>query len=752
MGISALGQASKELLGEISRMAYGSGLLEKTSGGKGNMGVLFDAQGKARVIKFDTHGRSEHQTPSMQILSSNDLRLRILAIACEAKISKKQYDKLCTLLQVSTKSDGSVFRPQSLLSRKIVAQAVTLIGGKAAWDMALNGHDISTYASRKQADMTFDTVNSRKDLGGTPWAGTFKDDLVNRAKEKSELLLARLELKGVDRSKRDTKDVAGVVNLRQAAMKRLGFEGQLRETFKNELLQKLPLKPEFRSLFSSDELYETFGRNTVQELMKQKAQDIEADVSIETLRSDLTAKISSEEFSYNDKELKKALGGLWEQKFMNDVALLSNRAGVTNRHGLLLSGSPFERSRLPVDVLVGRMKELSDARSSARFGLGLAVKLDNLIKDRLEVANPALKDVPNWRSLPLPAGLKKVSENILKRVLEGWMKYLDGSSDGVLDDAAKVDDLNAAVDNELKSQNVSLVLEKLPAARSLKDSALDALNRISAAMQTLSRTVLNSAGTISETKTRGESFNASIETLMKLVNGFEKFSELFDVKDAAEYFKGKPRMGKEDLNWARKYIEEKDKNLTVDELRLRAKIDDEFAKETGSAAHALANTRQSLKAQYEGFLGSLIEAANFLEEKMTTSQETEKILTRFLDALSTGGCLQARASALQETLMQEKNVGSANAKEIKSTYPTLKEALGDAVMNVQSADPDGFDAIDSDTLLVKLSNELGNTSIDDGKNPPMKLTRGWFTKAENKTEVLRILADDLAVIDEKLKI
>ena len=55
MGYGNLTVDARSTLQEIARMAYGSGLFEGTSGGKGRMGVLCDANGKARIIKFNTH-------------------------------------------------------------------------------------------------------------------------------------------------------------------------------------------------------------------------------------------------------------------------------------------------------------------------------------------------------------------------------------------------------------------------------------------------------------------------------------------------------------------------------------------------------------------------------------------------------------------------------------------------------------------------------------------------------------------------
>lgn len=156
MGYGNLTVDARSTLQEIARMAYGSGFFEGTSGGKGRMGVLCDANGKARIIKFNTHvgerlfGDSLSEN-SLMLESSNRLRTMIKSIAdgagLDAETLKEIYNKL------GIDKEGTVVTTD-LLSRKIVAKVVNLIGGDQVWQDAWTGQDKAAYVSQEHTQMS----------------------------------------------------------------------------------------------------------------------------------------------------------------------------------------------------------------------------------------------------------------------------------------------------------------------------------------------------------------------------------------------------------------------------------------------------------------------------------------------------------------------------------------------------------------------------------------------------------------------
>lgn len=79
--LDGLDQAS---LNEIARMAWGSGSREGAAGGRGKIGVLVDANGKSRIIKYDTHLFSRStadKNDRSQLDAANNLRRQLLSIA-----------------------------------------------------------------------------------------------------------------------------------------------------------------------------------------------------------------------------------------------------------------------------------------------------------------------------------------------------------------------------------------------------------------------------------------------------------------------------------------------------------------------------------------------------------------------------------------------------------------------------------------------------------------------------------------------
>ena len=132
-------------LNEIARMAYGSS--EKTEGGRGNMGLIKDAQGRTRVIKYNTHFGTSGKgwDIAAQLEATTQLRKTLLEIAGQKSPCKETLDEIREMLGVGP--DGAM--PKDLLDRKVVAKVVQRID-KDIWEHALAGVDIKGYSSKKR--------------------------------------------------------------------------------------------------------------------------------------------------------------------------------------------------------------------------------------------------------------------------------------------------------------------------------------------------------------------------------------------------------------------------------------------------------------------------------------------------------------------------------------------------------------------------------------------------------------------------
>ena len=146
------------LLQEAARVAYGSGGRERTAGGKGNMGVLKDADGNLRIVKFSTHWKertSRSPATAQMVESSNRLRTMLLGVAKSAGV----VDLRAIRSQLGLSAAGTETGSDKLLSRSAVAAVVRLIGGENVWNDALKGVDMAAYESK--ADTHFDLVAKR---------------------------------------------------------------------------------------------------------------------------------------------------------------------------------------------------------------------------------------------------------------------------------------------------------------------------------------------------------------------------------------------------------------------------------------------------------------------------------------------------------------------------------------------------------------------------------------------------------------
>lgn len=172
-GLNAL---TRSTLNEIARMAYGSGVFEKDSGGRGNMGILKDEDtGTYRIIKFNTHlfGNKSDASLEEQKVACDTLRDIVIELAKAAKVNAATMEKIREELGYFKSIEGSplkggymVMKGKELLKRTAVARAIKLIDAnvfKNAWQSAVgNKIDKRNYSTEKLTDTSFDTVKKEK--------------------------------------------------------------------------------------------------------------------------------------------------------------------------------------------------------------------------------------------------------------------------------------------------------------------------------------------------------------------------------------------------------------------------------------------------------------------------------------------------------------------------------------------------------------------------------------------------------------
>ena len=148
MAIDIRGLGDQEALAQIAKLAYGSGRTEKTSGGKGNIGIL-----DGRVVKFNTHWRERGGTPSAEMRASCDaLRAQLSGIATAMLAAQPDADaaaraKLDKALasvrrELGMDAEGQQVATPRLLDRKVVAKVINTIGqatGFDAWEQLRAG-------------------------------------------------------------------------------------------------------------------------------------------------------------------------------------------------------------------------------------------------------------------------------------------------------------------------------------------------------------------------------------------------------------------------------------------------------------------------------------------------------------------------------------------------------------------------------------------------------------------------------------
>ena len=192
--IDIRGLGNEETLARVARLAYGSGLTEKTSGGNGNIGI-FDG----RVVKFNTHWseRGGDATEAMRA-SCNALRMRLSDIATSLLAAREDADaainaKLARALAkvraaLGMAPDGAAVATTGLLERKAVAKVLNTIQEATGFDVweDLRRGDPASLSSRG-VDTTFGHV-----LRGFSFASAVRDAVASVARPSDGLWGAKL--------------------------------------------------------------------------------------------------------------------------------------------------------------------------------------------------------------------------------------------------------------------------------------------------------------------------------------------------------------------------------------------------------------------------------------------------------------------------------------------------------------------------------------------------------------------------------
>lgn len=166
MAIDIRGLGNQDALAQIAKLAYGSGRTEKTSGGKGNIGLL-----DGRVVKFNTHWRERGGTPSAEMRASCDaLRAQLSGIATAMLAAQPDADaaaraKLDKALasvrrELGMDAEGQQVATPRLLDRKVVAKVINTIDKATGFDawQELRAGDARAFASHK-VDTSFGVVD-----------------------------------------------------------------------------------------------------------------------------------------------------------------------------------------------------------------------------------------------------------------------------------------------------------------------------------------------------------------------------------------------------------------------------------------------------------------------------------------------------------------------------------------------------------------------------------------------------------------
>lgn len=149
MSINGLSQNAFNDLKAIASQAYGSGALQKSSGGNGYMGLIKSPEGEVRVFKCLTHRKERNEYAKNADYVSNDtaknlesaskmLEKELMTLAKKVSenmdfdASEKFKDDIAKMIKAG-KGENEAFKP--LLSRKIVAAVISKIVQSAGGDV-----------------------------------------------------------------------------------------------------------------------------------------------------------------------------------------------------------------------------------------------------------------------------------------------------------------------------------------------------------------------------------------------------------------------------------------------------------------------------------------------------------------------------------------------------------------------------------------------------------------------------------------
>ena len=142
--------ANQEFLREIALNSYGYGSRSGEAGGRGNIGLVNDAAGNPRVVKFNTSvftSTPKHGTKAYEksLEASNQLRALLINIAQTSDLSEKTLQEIRDKLGVD--QDNKLKDDLPLLTRKITAGVVKLID-KDIWSRVKADKQKSAYSSK----------------------------------------------------------------------------------------------------------------------------------------------------------------------------------------------------------------------------------------------------------------------------------------------------------------------------------------------------------------------------------------------------------------------------------------------------------------------------------------------------------------------------------------------------------------------------------------------------------------------------
>ena len=174
--MSGISNVQRQLLFEIAREAYGSGLTEGTRGGRGYMGLDLDPihgkNGKIerRAFKFLTHrGENTKSLTELQWrqidMRTGFLRRELLDIARDA--GNEVWEKVRVILKLDADGEATDEMPR-LLERKVVAKVITEIAKADKGPGRFDWKSLNRSRARTLADTSVNTVFSALGEKGIP--------------------------------------------------------------------------------------------------------------------------------------------------------------------------------------------------------------------------------------------------------------------------------------------------------------------------------------------------------------------------------------------------------------------------------------------------------------------------------------------------------------------------------------------------------------------------------------------------------